>query len=312
VNAADDPPTSGADLRGAADRIAADPEVDASAIAAYSDAIDLAGISVPAFGVEPVSGSLEPTLVRGVLPRSPDELVLGREALIRLGVTIGDRVVALGAHRDRQELRVVGEAVFPVIADNGYDTTAGLTLAGLEQLNTKTPEYRHLIRVVPGASVEDVLERFEHMGSPNRPEPPTEVLNLRNVDGYPRFLAAGFALLAVLCVTHDLAIGVRGRRRDLAVLRALGFVPSQVRATVRWWAFAISGLGLGLGIVLGTIVGGRVWTYLADGLGVANDPSVPFKATGLIAIAAAIMALGIAAVVASSATRSPATDLRAE
>ena len=312
VHAPDDRSTSATDLRAAADRIAADPDVEASAIASYTDAIELGGVSVPAFAVEPVSGSLEPTLVSGDLPRSPDELVLGREALIRLGLTIGDDVVAVGADGDRRELRVVGQAVFPVIADNGYATSAGLTLAGLEQLNAKSPEYRHLIRVVRGASVEDVLERFEHLGDPNLPEQPAEILNLDNVGGYPRVLAAGFALLVLLCVAHDLAIGVRGRRRDLAVLRALGFVPSQVRATVRWWAVAITGLGLGLGIIFGTLVGGRLWAYLADRLGVANDPSFPFRAIGLIATVAAIIAVGVAAVLGSSATRSPIADLRAE
>jgi ABC-type lipoprotein release transport system permease subunit len=48
-------------------------------------------------------------------------------------------------------------------------------------------------------------------------------------------------LLACGTITHTLLTSVRRRRRDLAILKTIGFVGRHVRATVAWQATAIAG-----------------------------------------------------------------------
>lgn len=52
----------------------------------------------------------------------------------------------------------------------------------------------------------------------------------------------GLALLLGLVGGVALTAGVRRRRRDLAVLKALGFTRSQLRAVVAWQASALAGV----------------------------------------------------------------------
>ena len=74
--------------------------------------------------------------------------------------------------------------------------------------------------------------------------PPPEVREVRGVNGLPLILAAVLTLLAVGTIAQTLVTSVRRRRRDLAILKAVGFVGRQVRASVAWQATAIAGTGL--------------------------------------------------------------------
>jgi ABC-type lipoprotein release transport system permease subunit len=63
---------------------------------------------------------------------------------------------------------------------------------------------------------------------------PPEILNLQGVSSLPVILALLRTALAVSIVAHTLAMSVRRRRGDLAVLKVLGFTGPQVRLTVAW------------------------------------------------------------------------------
>ena len=52
--------------------------------------------------------------------------------------------------------------------------------------------------------------------------PPSRIEELKQLRRLPLFLAAFLGLLAVTAVGHAVATAVRRRRRDLAVLRAVG------------------------------------------------------------------------------------------
>ena len=93
---------------------------------------------------------------------------------------------------------------------------------------------------------------------------PADVNNLKLVEGLPRALAAFLAALAALALVHTLVTTVRRRRHDLAVLRTLGFVGSQVSATVAWQATTFVVVGLVVGIPLGVAAGRTAWSLVAD------------------------------------------------
>ena len=73
--------------------------------------------------------------------------------------------------------------------------------------------------------------------------PPPEVREVQGVNDLPLALAAVLTLLAVGTIAQTLVTSVRRRRRDLAILKAVGFVGLQVRASVAWQATAIAGTG---------------------------------------------------------------------
>jgi ABC-type lipoprotein release transport system permease subunit len=128
-----------------------------------------------------------------------------------------------------------------------------------------------------------------------------------------RSLAALLALLALLAVGHSLVTSVRRRRRELAVLKTLGFDRRQVRSTVAWQASTLACIGLVLGIPAGLFVGAAVWRPVADGLGVTSSPPFPALAVMLVVPAAFAATNLLAFLPARAAARiRPAVALRAE
>ena len=120
-------------------------------------------------------------------------------------------------------------------------------------------------------------------------------------------------MLALLAVGHALVTSVRRRRRELAVLKTLGFDRRQVRATIAWQATTLAIVGLVIGIPAGIIIGNLVWRLVADGLGVAANASIPLLAI-LLTIVCAIAAVNLIAFFparAAARTR-PAVTLRSE
>jgi ABC-type lipoprotein release transport system permease subunit len=140
-----------------------------------------------------------------------------------------------------------------------------------------------------------------------------DLINLERVGYLPGLLAGLVALLALGTVTHTLVTSVRRRRRDLAILKTLGFGRGQISQTVAWQAtsFALAA-GL-LGVPLG-IVGGRwAWLVVAEQLGVAAGPVVPPVLLLTIAVGALLAANLAAAGPGLVAARiRPATVLRSE
>jgi putative ABC transport system permease protein len=110
-----------------------------------------------------------------------------------------------------------------------------------------------------------------------------------------------------------LASSTRRRRRDLAILKTLGFTRRQVRHAIAWQATTIAAIALLIGLPAGIAAGRWAWRVFAAQLGVLPEPAIPL-ATIVIAIPAA-MALAnlIAAIPGRAAARTqPATVLRTE
>ena len=106
---------------------------------------------------------------------------------------------------------------------------------------------------------------------------------------------------------------VRRRRRELALLKTIGFNRRQLGATVAWQATILATVGLVLGIPAGLLAGRAVWRLVADGLGVSTTTTVPVPALILTALGAFVLVNLIAFFPARAAARTPpAIALRSE
>ena len=127
------------------------------------------------------------------------------------------------------------------------------------------------------------------------PSVPVEIDRVRRIDGLPIVLAAFVAVVALVAVGFALVITVRRRRRDLAILKTLGFDRRQVRDRR-----LARDHGRGrradprypLGARGRSVPGARV----ADELGVGTVPTWPLAAI-LVSIPAVLLAVNLIATV---------------
>jgi putative ABC transport system permease protein len=106
---------------------------------------------------------------------------------------------------------------------------------------------------------------------------------------------------------------VRRRRRDLAILKTLGFVRRDVATAVAWQATTVVIVSLVVAVPLGVALGRWTWTLLADDLGVVARPQVPWLTITAVVGAALVLANLIALVPGQIAARTrPASVLRSE
>jgi ABC-type lipoprotein release transport system permease subunit len=76
-------------------------------------------------------------------------------------------------------------------------------------------------------------------------------------------------------LAHVLLTGVRRRRRDLAVLKTLGLLRSQLLRVVSWQASALATVALLAGLPLGLLAGRWAWQLFAGSAGVGGDADIP-------------------------------------
>ena len=106
-------------------------------------------------------------------------------------------------------------------------------------------------------------------------------------------------LLLMVLATGALALtlltSVLRHRRDLAILKALGFLRRQVSATVSWQAAAIILPAIVIGIPAGVVLGRWTWRLVADNVGSVSPSVVPIEAV-LLVVPAALVLAGLLAV----------------
>ncbi len=142
---------------------------------------------------------------------------------------------------------------------------------------------------------------------------PAQIVNYRSIGSTPVILAVGLAGGAVVALGLTLAASVRRRRRDMALLKALGFTQRQLSAAVAWQATVTAVIGVVVGIPLGVVIGRQLWTLFANSLNAVPDPTVPGLSVLLVGIGALLFANVVAALPGRSAARTPtALVLRAE
>ena len=309
------------------------------------------GQIVPAIGLDqPPGAATDPrggylTMLAGRAPAAQDEIALGAQTMravhARVGQTIPVTVeqISAGLPSVRRDMRITGVAVLPAFGRGSFTPTGlgtgAVTTATLLSVpsvpdattlcasKTATCYSFFLIRLRPGtdaaAATAALTGSVTKAGCPlgscavTADQRPSDIKDYASVRDTPLVLAAVLIVFAVGTLAHVLLTGVRRRRRDLALLKTLGFERSQVLGVVAWEASAFAVVALLIGLPLGVLAGRWAWAYFATAAGAPADASVPLTAV-LLAIPVTIaLAIAIAAWPGWTAARlRPAAVLRAE
>jgi len=92
---------------------------------------------------------------------------------------------------------------------------------------------------------------------------PAEIVDYRSMGVTPVLLAGSLAAGAIVALGLTLAASVRRRRRDLALLKALGFTKAQLSASVAVHSTVVAIIGLLVGLPLGIVLGRLLWVLFA-------------------------------------------------
>jgi ABC-type lipoprotein release transport system permease subunit len=274
------------------------------------------------------SARIGPSVISGRKPSAADEILLAPSTLSDLGLRIGDRVNVVGQDGTWEEpgpdtsaeMRIVGTGVVPIATRLGVG--AALTIEGAARLNSTVEAQAWFIRTESGTSTESVVDAFvgafpgatrSSVSTYAFTDLPDPTLNLEQVDSAPWLFAVLMGAMAAAVLAHAVTTTTRARRRDLAVLRALGFSRGQTMRTVGWQANIYLFGALALGTPLGVLAGVLIWREYAAGLGVVPVAVIPWS-TWLVAVAVAlVLVLVISLPPAWRATRlRPAVALRNE
>jgi hypothetical protein len=270
--------------------LAATPDVSAFALRSrVPSAVN--GVDAPLYAVESLQGDIHFVTLRGRAPQSADEVALGPNTATKIRARIGDEVAA---GRSGQVFEVTGITLLAQTPHSSFDEGALLTPMGFRRaVGDGLSVDEALIRLRPGAPIDADINELASKGfGATLPIQPPDVANLAHVRSLPLWLAGFLVLLAIGAVAHALLTGVPSRRRDVAVLRALGLTPRQAAACVGWQAAVIGAVALLVGIPLGTAVGHQIWRLVADSLSfVYVGPLASFLLLVLVPIALGVLGL---------------------
>lgn len=260
--------------------------------------------------IRPVKGVIPVSIVEGRAPIRASEIVVGERVLELLGAEIGDRVTAYAANT-RVDRTIVGTLIAPGIDE--IDKSAFLTPEGLDDITT---DARSGAVLVDGGDTdpEVLAQRLAGAELEVRPIPaPSSIDNLDEIGSLPAFVASFLAVLSVVAGVSAMVLTIRRRRREIAVLRSLGFVRRQVIGAIGAQSATLTLLALVAGLPLGIVAGRTVYGLLGANVGFLVQTTVP--PVGLAAVVAGALLAAVLATlaVAPSAVRpSPAATLRTE
>ena len=327
-----------------------DPDVAAWTGFNYGDA-QIDGQTVPELD-GPTHAALSPPILSGHPLDANNQVVLGAATLAALHKKVGDTVVvSYGSPQDApvyippSHLVIVGTATMPAIGTSGTlhpSMGAGALFAtdiepAAFRRATTSPdpnldgpaiEVVGLRRGVTPAAGLDSLQRIADAANkvlaadPNSTgdsvdvlgvQRPAEIVNYQSTGATPVILASGLAVGAVAALGLTLAASVRRRRRDLALLKALGFTQRQLATAVAWQASIAAITGVVVGVPAGIALGRWLWDLFARDIYAVPEPSVPVLQVVVVALGALVLANLAAAIPGRIAARTPtALVLRAE
>jgi len=269
-------------------------------------------------------GSIQPVVLDGRAPRGLYEIALGTETLRRVrahvGSTVMIRITAIDAKAQR--FRVVGRVVIRPQSDSArLGAGAMLDYSAEKRLvppDVHTPELGEVeLKLAPGVdrarTLADLAKRLGTDYLLRTPVRPADLVNFGRVQNLPLIFGGLVALLGAATLAQTLMTSIRRRRRDLSILKTLGFSPAQVRWAVAWQSTTFVVVAAVVGLPLGVAAGRLGWSVFANHLGTLSEPVTPAPAILATFFGAILLANLLAAVPATMAGRvRPASVLRTE
>jgi hypothetical protein len=294
------------------------------------------GVTVQAIIVEVPKGPMAFSLVDGRYPMGLGEIALGATTLSQTGAHIGSKVpvtifnAALNAQTSR--LKVVGTIAFPPQFGTGdFGIGAVVTVSTAERLAcppgagavaclstlkakiTTNAGWDLAIGTAPDRAGRATVAKLEsQLSSVLTPASvPTDLANFGQAVNFPALLGATLAIFGAAALAHLLFVSVARRRREVAILKVLGFVRAQVGAAVCWQSTTIAIVGIVLGVPVGIAAGRVIWRTFALNLGVVPVDIAPVRLVVLFAAGVLVVGGLLALIPAMLAARTrPAEALR--
>jgi hypothetical protein len=286
-------------------------------------------VSVGVIAATAVRGQLLFSTVKGHLPAGAGQIGLGATTMRQIGAHVGS-VVEFPTRFGPVPLRVVSEVSFPVLLAGSVSLGNGGLLATTGFLAAECPpgplQTRCLravngglntgggalmVSVVPGAlgqlDVSRYLKNYQSISV--LPSTPISLVNFGEAVDFPLIFGMILAAFGAATLVHLLVVSVARRRREIGLLKVLGFVNGQVGSVVAWQATTLAGIGIIVGTPLGVITGRAVWRAFANNLGAVPVSVVPIWSLVALLAGVVIVANLIAIAPALLATHSKAKEL---
>jgi len=242
-----------------------------------------------------VRGQLLFSAVSGHLPTGVGQIGLGATTMRQTGAHLGS-VVDFATRFGAARLRVVSEVSFPVMLAGSVSLGNGALLSVAGFLAAECPPNRlHtlclkklnqslnsgggalMVSVVPGPlgqlDVNRYLKNYQSISAP--PSTPISLVNFGEAVDFPLIFGIILGAFGAATLAHMLVVSVARRRREIGLLKVLGFVDSQVGSIVAWQATTLAGIGIIVGAPLGIVIGRAVWSAFANNLGAVPVSVVP-------------------------------------
>jgi hypothetical protein len=298
-------------------------------------------VVVPVLGLQRNRGSVEPPTTAGRPLSGDDQIELGALTLRQLGKHLGDSLV-VGARPYRHSFTIVGTVTLPsfgvaltdhvslgrgaMLSERALLTVEGTATASPQSQSEAVQDLPSAVAIdlVPGTSAAQRARVVQQITSANPDGTPggtyemgghlaNAVVNAAKMGDQPLVLALGLAAAATASLALTVLASVRRRRREYALLKALGMTRGQVRAIVAWQTSIILTVAAIIGGPLGVAVGRWAWVSFANSLGVLPVTDIPLLALllgfAVLLLAGNLLAAGPARIAART---SPAAILRAE
>ena len=271
-------------------------------------------VPVEAVVVNVAKGPMAFSLVNGRYPKGDGQILLGATTMSQAHVHVGSRVPVTVANpsgkAEVKTLQVVGTVTLPPTFSIGglgvgaiLPQSAALDISCLgrpnqtacqQKLLASTSGWGMAVGIAPGAAGRAALARFEREFSQNvnQLSVPVNLVNFGQAVDFPLLLGVTLALFGAATLAHLLFVSVARRRRQVALLKVLGFVRRQVLASTCWQALTVVTIGLLIGVPTGIAVGESVWRTFASHLGAVPVAVVPAEL--VTAVCAVIVVGGVA------------------
>jgi FtsX-like permease family len=274
--------------------------IDGGGIADDVDAVSLYGsgtaqaedVSLQLVVVQQLKGDLGPVVLSGRLPAGAGQIALGRVAARHLHVDVGDSIVVQG-EKAKRRLEITGLVIPNTAGGIELDGDGGsVDPAAAAALGVQPETSVAVVRFVPGAPANTPARVARATASQGigGESAPSVITNLDRVRSIPFLVGLLAAVLAIATLGHQAVMGVRRRRPDLAVLRALGLPRRKLGSIVHWQVTLAVLAVLVVAVPVGVALGSVLYRTFPDQMGAVTTTEVPWASIAAASVGLLVLA----------------------